>query len=496
MRLTRFRPTIRYLEEPHIEVGEDIAVPEPKMGWTLLGPLGGSSTKYEINIGLIGDSESLEKTRNLVERLNVTTYGKDKSFLHVDFPGLDKLRIKFNVKWIAEIDEDLLKQQIEKTVSFSDRIETVGRVIKEKIKTLMDREPQPDILMLAYPKIIDYYCIEGAIGRKGVPRKTSLEKAIEKTREKNLTLDRWLGIQAPRKIYKAVDLRSVVKAACMDYNIPIQILRPHTTEPYDPENPKREDDATTFWNLVVAMFYKTNHLPWRVRGLLEDTCYIGVSFFRDREDPTNVKTALAQFFALDSEGYVFKGKKALVDENNAPHVSKDEAKRIMQKAIDVYKENKNNQLPQRVVVHKTSRYTDDEKDGFQEGAEEVNKVDLVAFGTRDIKLLRWGQKPPVRGTMVRLPDRSILLYTFGFIPYFDVYPGPRVPSPLEILEHHGSTAIENICKEILALTKLNWNSAKFCIKAPITISFARRVGFILRNAPPDTKLQSKFKFYM
>lgn len=118
MKLSRFQPTIRYLEEPQIEVGEGIAVPEPKMGWTLLGPLGERTRKFEIDLGLIGDSESLEKTRDLVKRLNVTTYGKDKSFLHVDFPGLDKLRIKFNIKWEAEIDLESLKERIEKTHPF------------------------------------------------------------------------------------------------------------------------------------------------------------------------------------------------------------------------------------------------------------------------------------------------------------------------------------------------------------------------------------------
>ena len=120
MQLQRFQPTVRHLEEPHIEVGEGIAIPEPKMGWTLLGPLGKNSTNYEINLGLIGDKESLEKTGNLIEKLNVTTYGKDKSFLHVDFPGLDKLRIKFVVRWTAEIDEKEIKQ-LENTASFYER---------------------------------------------------------------------------------------------------------------------------------------------------------------------------------------------------------------------------------------------------------------------------------------------------------------------------------------------------------------------------------------
>ena len=495
MKLSRFQPTIRYLEEPQIEVGEGIAVPEPKMGWTLLGPLGERTRKFEIDLGLIGDSESLEKTRDLVKRLNVTTYGKDKSFLHVDFPGLDKLRIRFNILWEAEIDQESLKQRIEKAPSFPDRIATVGRIVKERINALMDREPQPDLLILAYPKIVDDYCIKGAIGRRGVRRKSALEKTIEKARSKNLTLDRFLGIQAPPRTFRPVDLRSLVKAYCMERDVPIQILRPHTTEPYNPDRPRREDDATTFWNLVVALFYKANYLPWRVRGLMDDTSYIGIAFFRDRGDPANVKTALAQFFSLDSEGFVFKGDKALVDESRILHVSRDEAERLMRKAIEVYKSNKD-RLPRRVVVHKTSRYTDEEIEGFKAGAEGIQKIDLLAFGTRSIKLVRWGQQPPIRGTMVRLPDRSVLLYTYGHIPYLDVYPGPRVPSPLEIFEHHGTTSIETICKEILALTKLNWNFAKFCIKAPITISFARRVGSILRNAPPDIEPQNNFKFYM
>jgi len=495
MKLDRFQPTIRHLEEPHIEVGDNIAVPEPKMGWTLVGPLGERTRVFTINLGLVGDSESLEKTRDLIERLHSTSYGKDKSFLHVDYPGLEKLRINLEIKWEAEIDSKYLKQRIEKSPSFSDTIENVGRIIREKINALMDRDPQPDLLILAYPKIVDDYCIKGAIGRRGVRRKTSLEKSIEKSRARNMTLDQFLGIQAPPRIYRPVDLRSLVKAYCMERNVPLQILRPHTTEPYNPDRPRREDDATTFWNLVVALFYKANYLPWRVKGLLDDTTYIGISFFRDRDDPAYVKTALAQFFSLDSEGFVFKGDKALVDENNQLHVSREEAERLMKKAIEVFKTNKGT-LPRRVVVHKTSRYTGDEIEGFEAGAEGIDKLDLLAFGTRNIKLVRWGQQPPIRGTMVRLPDRSILLYTFGYIPYLNVYPGPRVPSPLEILEHHGTTSIETICKEILALTKLNWNFAKFCIKSPITISFSRRVGNILRNAPPDIKPENKFKFYM
>ncbi len=148
MKLERFQPVVRSLVEPHIEVGENVAVPEPKMGWTLLGPLGDQSASYEINLGLIGDTKSLEMTRNLIQRLNTTAYGKDRSFLHVDYPGLEKFRIKLVERWTAEIDGEVIKQQIENTATLTKRVEIAARVIREKINALMDKDPQPEVLLI------------------------------------------------------------------------------------------------------------------------------------------------------------------------------------------------------------------------------------------------------------------------------------------------------------------------------------------------------------
>jgi len=459
-----------------------------------MGPLGDARKRYDINLGLIGDYDSLEQAKNLISRLNRRVNGLDRTFLHVDYPGLENLRIKFNVKYTAELDSKILTQRIDQAPTFSDRIDAVGKMIREKINGLMDRHPQPDLLILAYPQIVDKYCIEDAKGRRVLRRKTSVEREVEKIKATHISLDRFFGVQTRARKYEPIDLRSIVKAYCMEREVPVQIIRPHTTDAYNSEKPNREDDATTYWNLIVGMFYKSNYLPWRVRGLMEDTIYLGISFFRDREDPTYVKTALAQIFAIDSEGFVFKGDKAILDENRSPHVTREQAKHFIEKAVEVYTQNKS-EPPRRIVVHKTSRFDDGEFRGFEEGANGI-KMDLVAFGSRSIKLVRWGQKPPVRGTMVRLPDKSVLLYTYGYIPFLNVYPGPRVPTPLEILDHIGPSPIDTICEEILSLTKLNWNYAKFCIKSPITISFAKRVGNIIRNMPPTIEPKDKFKYYI
>ncbi|MFZ1072208.1 MAG: hypothetical protein WAO21_02115 [Verrucomicrobiia bacterium] len=54
----------------------------------------------------------------------------------------------------------------------------------------------------------------------------------------------------------------------------------------------------------------------------------------------------------------------------------------------------------------------------------------------------------------------------------------------------------DVCREILALTKLNWNSCAFGSSLPITVRFARDVGKILTELPSGVRPQTKYKFYM
>ena len=52
-------------------------------------------------------------------------------------------------------------------------------------------------------------------------------------------------------------------------------------------------------------------------------------------------------------------------------------------------------------------------------------------------------------------------------------------------------------QEILALTKMNWNSARMYGLMPITLRFSRLVGDILREFTLESGEPSpKYKFYM
>ena len=59
-----------------------------------------------------------------------------------------------------------------------------------------------------------------------------------------------------------------------------------------------------------------------------------------------------------------------------------------------------------------------------------------------------------------------------------------------------SGAPEELLQEILALTKMNWNSTRFVNAEPITLSAARNVGAILKYVSNDTSIQARYSYYM
>lgn len=88
------------------------------------------------------------------------------------------------------------------------------------------------------------------------------------------------------------------------------------------------------------------------------------------------------------------------------------------------------------------------------------------------------------------------LYTSGYLPAQGRYPHGHVPSPLQVADHVGDTPKRQLLREILVLTKMNWNSANMSGLMPITLRFARLVGDILREVPEGQMPQPKYKFYM
>jgi len=74
------------------------------------------------------------------------------------------------------------------------------------------------------------------------------------------------------------------------------------------------------------------------------------------------------------------------------------------------------QLPSRVVIHKSSRSTHEEKTGIHEGLRgKVGRYDLIALQRQDsIRLITASKYPPLRGTRFQVGELDFL-YTTGFV---------------------------------------------------------------------------------
>ncbi len=156
------------------------------------------------------------------------------------------------------------------------------------------------------------------------------------------------------------------------------------------------------------------------------------------------------------------------------------------------------QNPTRVVVHKTSRYWPEETAGFRKATDRVAKqVDLLALGRQStVRLMPTSKYPPLRGTRFTVGELDFL-YTTGFVPALNEFHGVHVPAPLEVADHIGhDTGRADLLREVLTLTKLNWNSSQLGGALPVTIRFSQLVGEVLRELPADIDPLPQYKFYM
>jgi argonaute-like protein implicated in RNA metabolism and viral defense len=203
---------------------------------------------------------------------------------------------------------------------------------------------------------------------------------------------------------------------------------------------------------------------------------------------------MAQVFTHSGEGFVLRGGDVAFDKlTRTVHLSKQQAFSLLKNSIQKYSEKAG--APNRVVVHKTSLFSEEEKQGFEEAIGGC-KYDFVSISQNsDLRFLRTGKYPVLRGTLISLTAHEHLLYTTGYTPRVRTYPGPRIPKPL-LITHCGDSEISDVCSEILGLTKLNWNTTAFSTQLPITIDFAQRVGRVLSELPQENPIQDHYKFYM
>jgi hypothetical protein len=244
--------------------------------------------------------------------------------------------------------------------------------------------------------------------------------------------------------------------------------------------------------------------------LENDVCFVGISFYIAYEEEgkrTTIRSSVAQAFDHLGQGLVLRGDPFEWDEDRqgkSPHLTQEAARKLIGDVLREYIK-VSGRPPRRVVIHKTSSFWGNEHtphnelDGFYMGIEDVFphcETDFVTLRRANIRLMREGAYPPLRGTYFSVNGDQHFVYTMGFIPYLETYPGPYIPEPWAITEHHGGSAPKDLFREVLALTKMNVNNCDFADGTPITIGFADAIGKIMKHIPDGGSVQTKYKFYM
>ena len=93
-------------------------------------------------------------------------------------------------------------------------------------------------------------------------------------------------------------------------------------------------------------------------------------------------------------------------------------------------------------------------------------------------------------------DRRGYLWTKGFTPRLDTYPGWETPNPLNIELTRGTADLRQVMIDILGLTKVNFNACVFADGLPVTLKFADAVGEILTAAPVQDLPPLPFRHYI
>ena len=462
------------------------------------------SRRSEILLGAVGTAEGIEKFGEWLERcryfLDAEFNPDDKIFrpnLHYPFYGFNE-DSGFRVKVVFGEDNQkrLNSQDINVLIKEPNPARRIDQAVSKYFKAaeFLDNNRSVDVIVCIIPDNL-FASISRSI-RPG---------SLVETDEEPPPFDELLNDDADSDNENLSEIehnfrRQLKAQGIVNLNAPLQLVVESTFD--EGRKKKQQIEATRAWNFYTALYYKMrNTIPWKmiVNPNEPPPCYVGISFYRSRNWKA-LRTSMAQVFDERGHGIILRGAEILPDKNDPrPYLNYDQAAELMTRALSRYK-TAMEQPPARLVIHKSSNFRTDEIEGFRAAAQtyKIDFVDFVTVMNSQLRLFRYGQYPPFRGTHFELAPKIHILYTKGSVDYYQTYPGMYVPEPLEIRIVETSQSARVICQEILTLTKMNWNNTLFDGKNPITLGCGKKVGEIMKylENQKDAALKSHYSYYM
>lgn len=495
------------ITESRLRFAHDQKLEDPKDGLLLFGP---PKDHPAIEYGVIGTPEGIKQLKAWASKISGSVDADPNVRSSVMFPGFETV---FRTTWKAEprveipIDADELDRTIRNTDAHQRVYDTVDLFAGRILRWVSEEDAKVALWFVVVPEELWRLCRPNQTISKaeGVTTDSALSHRRAMALWDNPDLFDEINEAADKHRYEN-HFHNQLKAKLLGCEAVTQIVRQTTIAPQDHLNkigkPIRrvQDDATIAWNLGTAIYYKAGAKPWTLADIREGVCYVGLVFKRTNSPHDEFEACCgAQMFLHTGEGIVFKGSVGswASEKPGEFHLPKGHAADIIRRCVASY-EAWHGEPPKELFIHGRTNFNREEIEGFRDGAPDNTKICGIQIRRpNDLKLFREeGRRGVMRGLALKVSKRNAFLWTSGYVPKLGTYPGREIPTPLKVKIVFGDTPIEQVLDDILALTKLNFNTCIYGDGYPVTLRFADDVGEILTAIPEVSSKPLPFRHYI
>lgn len=499
-------PYLRHIKEPKLTFGYDQKIEDPRDGLTLFGPYSRNYHRGIVNVGIIGPEKQRKFVKDYLKKIHKPIKSQDQDLARPYFPGLEAaFNIEINFDAIQEIN--ISEDNISKYLKYTDGHQRVFNLTNLYAKKLSKYHREEHQIVTVW-----FVAIPDEIYTFGRP-KSRIPSSDENIRTRLKKKERSLNFLFPemnelKEAYEyEVNFHNQIKAKLLNDKIVTQLIRESTIayeklwEDQSKIESERLFDTAKAWNISTTLYYKSGGLPWKLGDVRKGVCYLGLVYKRiESSDSKRNACCAAQMFLDSGDGMVFRGNIGpwFNPKSREFHISKSDAETLLSMALESYREKSpTNQYPKEIFIHAKTYFDDDEWQGFLDAA--AGKCSVIGIRIRHdntFKLYRDFSYCIPRGSNFLVNNKMGYLWTNGFVTRIKTQMGLETPNPLSIEVTRGEKDIETVSKDILALSKLNYNACIFGDGSPVTLKFADSIGEVLTAGSNVTGEILPFKHYL
>lgn len=484
-------PELTYLKEPQLSFGYNQKTSDPRDGLMLYGAFDREKIKGQVNIGIIGCEKQREYLKDYLKKIHQPIHNNTNDVARPFFAGLESVfGIHINFENIQEIN--VSDNEVNKFLHYQDGHQRVFNLTKLYADELIKYSKQEEMPVTVWFVVISDDIYKYGRPNSKIPKSKENIKLGLKPKDRNPNQGfLFEDLNDLKEAYEfEINFHNQLKAKLLDDKIVTQIIKESTIayeilwDKEDKIEKQRVFDSAKAWNISTTLYYKVGGLPWRLGDVREDVCYLGLVYKKLENDQNNRSACCAAQMFIDSgDGMVFRGN--IGDYFNPItkefHITKEDAMNLINHSLEAFKEKLGKgKYPKEIFIHAKTYFDDEEWEGFKEAVEGKSKIIGVRIqSTSEFKLYRDFSFCVPRGMTMKVATNKAFLWTKGFISRLQTQVGLETPNPISVEVTRGDADIIQVCKDVLALTKLNYNACIFADGQPVTLRFADSIGEVL-----------------